>query len=658
MAGFDYDIVVIGGGHAGVEAAWAAANLLREEYLDSDGRRGRVALVTMDPARIAQMSCNPAIGGLAKGQMVREIDALGGVMGLAIDATGIQFRVLNASKGPAVRGPRAQADKHRYARHVQSLLATRINLQVIAGVVEDFVVEGMELRSVIMAPPIINDDTTRQMQQCDDLSVSMIRERVELRTRAAVLTTGTFMKGLLHTGPQQVEGGRMGEGAVAGLSGSLRRLGLELGRLKTGTPPRLDADTIDYGALAEQPGDDPPQPFSELTGAVDRFDAPQGDWPEWIASADRFPVMPQRSCWITHTSEAIHERIRANLDRAPLFNGQIVDSVGPRYCPSIEDKVVRFADKLSHQVFLEPEGLDTSEIYCNGIPTSLPADVQDFMVAGLPGCARARIVRYGYAVQYDMVWPHQIDATCMTKSIGGLFIAGQTNGTSGYEEAAGQGLLAGLNAVRHHRGESLVRLGRDQAYIGVLMDDLVTKTPREPYRMFTSRAEHRLMLRADNAPERLTPLGRQLGLVDDVRWHAYQQRRSQWETLEQYLREHSIGGVKLWSWIRRGDVDAEAVLARLNGDPVPRDARLIAALLSEVKYAGFIERHRRQFEQVSKLDTTTLPTDVDYTTLQGLRNEARAVLAQFRPATLGQAGRLAGITPADLTVLALRVLRR
>ncbi|MCC6682201.1 MAG: tRNA uridine-5-carboxymethylaminomethyl(34) synthesis enzyme MnmG [Phycisphaeraceae bacterium] len=603
-----YRVIVIGGGHAGAEAAWAAANMLRDEG-------DKVALVTLRLDRVGVMSCNPAIGGLAKGQMVREIDALGGLMGLAADATGIQFKVLNASKGPAVRGPRCQCDKYRYAAEVQRLLRTRDNLDLIEAPVEDLLVEHGQCVGVILP------DRT-------------------LRADAVVLTTGTFMRGLMHTGPKQTEGGRVGEGPSVGISASLRRLGFDLGRLKTGTPPRLAAESIDFASLQRMPGDETPAPFSDMTPK------PRDGHP-WA-------LLPQLDCWVTHTHEAIHEQIRANLDRAPLFNGQITPGcVGPRYCPSIEDKVVRFADKTSHHVFLEPESLDTNEIYCNGISTSLPTDIQDYMVHHLPGCERAKILRYGYAVEYDMVRPHQIDATTMTKRIEGLFLAGQINGTSGYEEAAGQGLLAGINAVRYLRGESLVRLGREQAYIGVLMDDLVTKTPVEPYRMFTSRAEHRLVLRADNADQRLTELGREWGTVDDARWAVYQDKQ---RTIRR-IHEH-LDAQRLRKWIAGPQVGVPELRRQLAGAGITADDSLLIRVLADAQYAGYIDRHQRQIERLRAAESQPLPTNHDYAAIPGLRTEAMLQLNRFQPATLGQAGRLEGVNPADLMIISLAMSRR
>ena len=624
-----YDVIVIGGGHAGAEAAWGAANL-----------GASVVLCTMDPAKIGVMSCNPAIGGLAKGQIVREIDALGGLMGLAIDATGIQFRVLNATKGPAVRGPRAQADKYRYARQVQRLLNTRPGLTIVAATVERLITEndrikGIEITPCRKPPPPGNHKNP------ETPGVLQYPDRRALHADAVVLTTGTFMRGLMHTGEHKTDGGRVGEGPAVGISTALQKLGFELGRLKTGTPPRLDAGSIDFSQLEQQPGDDDPIPFSDLT------------------PLDRFPVLEQRDCFITHTTPTIHGLIRDNLDRAPMYNGQI-ETAGPRYCPSIEDKVVRFADRDRHHVFLEPESLDTDEIYCNGISTSLPTDVQEAVVRGLPGCGDAKILRHGYAVEYDMVLPHQIDATCMTKRVDGLFLAGQINGTSGYEEAAGQGLIAGLNAVRFAQGRTMARLGRDQAYIGVLLDDLVTKTPREPYRMFTSRAEYRLLLRADNADDRLTPLGREWGLVDAKRWHAFQERQAAYTALVDYLRSHQYQNSLLLDWVRRPTVDAAWVLDHLNGDPLPRlarDRRLVAKLVADVQYRGYIDRQHRDIEKLRQQEQTSLPPSLDYGQILGLRREAALTLNRYRPATIGQASRLAGVTPADLMVVTVSLKR-
>ena len=608
---FVCDVLVVGGGHAGAEAAWAAA-----------ASGADVVMLTMDPQRIGVMSCNPAIGGLAKGQIVREIDALGGLMGVAADDTGIQFRVLNQTKGPAVHGPRCQSDKYAYARTVQRLLRERSNIRIVPGQAADLLVEGDRCRGVLAA---------------DERGESIAR----ITAAATVLTTGTFMRGLMHSGEDRVPGGRVGEAAAVPISAALARLGFELGRLKTGTPPRLDADTIDFASLEIQSGDDPPQPFSDLTD-------PCG-----------FPRLEQRPCWLTQTGPEIHDCIRANLDRAPMYNGQIArENVGPRYCPSIEDKVVRFADRTSHHVFLEPESLDTPEIYCNGISTSLPQDVQDFVVHHLPGCQDARVIRYGYAVEYDMVWPHQIDATGMTKRVEGLYLAGQINGTSGYEEAAGQGLLTGVNAARTAAGRSPVRLRRDQAYIGVMMDDLVTKTPREPYRMFTSRAEFRLLLRADNADERLTPLGRDWGLVDDGRWARFERRQESRFTLRRYLDDVIHEGQRLAQWIRRPEVDEAWLRRRLEGNTaaaLAEDRRIVGKVLADLKYEGYIGRQQQQVEQMTADEAMQLPEGMDFAGIGGLRGEAQQVLDRFRPATLGQAARLAGINPSDVMILRVAI---
>jgi tRNA uridine 5-carboxymethylaminomethyl modification enzyme len=553
------------------------------------------------------MSCNPAIGGLAKGQMVREIDALGGLMGIATDNTGIQFRMLNRSKGPAVWGPRAQCDKYRYAKEVQRLLATCANLDIVQGEVAD-----------IEAP-------------VDVVQAVMLADGTRMACRAVVVTTGTFLRALMHTGERKTEGGRVGEAAARGLSGCLEKLGLELGRLKTGTPPRLDRNTIEFEHFEAQPGDEDPATFSFLNEY-------ERNWT---------PPLPQVHCWIASTNQQIHDVIRANLHRAPMYSGQIA-STGPRYCPSIEDKVVRFADKQSHHIFLEPEGLDTDEIYCNGISTSLPADVQEQVIAMIPGLAGAKILRHGYAVEYDMVWPTQIRATLQTKKVRGLFLAGQINGTSGYEEAAAQGLVAGVNAARFAADvrEDFV-LRRDQAYIGVLIDDLVTKPPTEPYRMFTSRAEHRLHLRGDNADERLTPVGREIGLVDDQRWNRF--------TTRQKLVETALAATDTELLRRPEKTWNDVVAARPELTSVPADVGRLVEI--RVKYAGYIARESKAIERFAQLEEKLIPTAIDYAKVLGLRNEARQKLTKFTPRSLGQALRISGITPADVTLLAVHLDR-
>ncbi len=628
----DYDVVVIGGGHAGAEAAWAAAHL-----------GARVALVTLDPTRVGQMSCNPAIGGLAKGQMVREVDALGGLMGRAIDATGIQFRMLNRSKGPAVWGPRAQADKYKYAVEVQRLLAGCAGVTVVAGEVAELIVRNAA-RGMQNADRTDDDSDSSFRTLRSELCISgvALADGRTLGCRAAIVTTGTFLRGLMHTGESKTAGGRVGEAAATGLSGCLARLGLELGRLKTGTPPRLRQQSIDFAALESQPGDPEPAPFSYLNEYA-------GPWA---------PPLPQVACHITTTTAPVHELIRANLHRAPMYSGQI-EGAGPRYCPSIEDKVVRFADKQGHHIFLEPEGLDTDEVYCNGISTSLPADVQERIVHGIPGLARAEILRFGYAVEYDMVWPTQIRATLETKAVAGLFLAGQINGTSGYEEAAAQGIVAGINGARFAAtGTADFVLRRDQAYVGVLVDDLVTKPPTEPYRMFTSRAEHRLHLRSDNADERLTPLGRELGLVDDARWAGFTARRDAIATALALLSATRLGedGLAI-DVLRRPQSTWADMVAR-----IPALAAVEPAIARSVevraKYAGYIARQDKAVERFAKLETKLIPPTMDYATVTGLRNEARQKLTKFTPRSLGQAMRISGITPADVTLVAIHLDRK
>ena len=607
-----FDIIVIGGGHAGAEAAWAASRL-----------GAQVGLITLDPAKLGAMSCNPAIGGLAKGQMVREVDALGGLMGLATDATGIQFRMLNRSKGPAVWGPRAQCDKYRYAAEVGRLLSTCSNLEIVAG-------EAAEIEA---------DETATGRV----VSGVRLADGTRLLCRAIIVTTGTFLRALMHTGEATSEGGRVGEQAARGLSGSLKSLGLKLGRLKTGTPPRLSAQSIDFSRFEAQPGDEQPAAFSYLNE--------YGDGVRFV------PPVPQVNCYLAATNEKVHEIIRANLHRAPIYSGQI-QSTGPRYCPSIEDKVVRFAEKTHHSIFLEPEGLDTDEIYCNGISTSLPAEVQDVVVKGIAGLESAKFLRYGYAVEYDMVWPDQIRSTLETKVVGGLFLAGQINGTSGYEEAAGQGQIAGINATRYvSTGVADFVLRRDQAYLGVLVDDLVTKPPIEPYRMFTSRAEHRLLLRGDNADLRLTEIGRQIGLVDDDRWRRFTDTRDAMANIEAVLREEKIDGVPAYDVLRRSTETWASVAVR-----VPAlanvDAHLGFRVETAAKYEGYITRQDRDVQRLASLEEKLIPPGFDYARVVGLRNEARTKLGQFTPRSLGQALRISGITPADVTLLAVALTRR
>jgi len=594
----DADIIVVGGGHAGAEAAWAGANL-----------GARVALLTLAPSTIGVMSCNPAIGGLAKGQVVREIDAMGGLMGLAADATGIMFKTLNTSRGPAVWGPRCQSDKHAYAAFIREAITSREEIEVVPGACARFLLDGAQVAGV---------------------EAESGGERFEIRARAVVLTTGTFMRGLLHTGEDITPGGRVGERPANAISDELRRLGFELHRLKTGTPPRLSRESIRWDELPAQAGDESPTPFSDLT--------------------DRgvFPLMAQVECRVTRTAPELHELIRENLHRAPIFNGAI-GSLGPRYCPSIEDKVVRFADRESHHVFLEPESLTDDSVYCNGISTSLPADVQDRLVRGMPGCEQAEILRYGYAVEYDAVRSHQIDATCMTRTVEGLFLAGQINGTTGYEEAAGQGLVAGLNAVRFVRGQPRRVLGRDEAYIGVMLDDLVTKTLTEPYRVFTSRAEHRLILRADNSADRLTPLGDELGLINDERRSAMSRRSAALAEIDALIDEPARQRIVQPDF---GLNDMLAILPKFSTQfGAEHDPGVLLTAMAERQYDGYIRRQRAEIKRQREHERRSIPQEFDFTRVAGLRAEAKERLSQFRPSSIGQAGRLEGVNPTDVTLL-------
>ncbi len=641
-----YDAVVVGGGHAGAEAARAALSVL--------GPSGRVALVTMDPSRIGAMSCNPAIGGLAKGQLVREIDALGGLMGLAADATGIMFKMLNTSKGAAVRGPRAQCDKYAYAAEVQRLLHQLPGLAVIAATVDgidtQMTSEGVEVTGALLSDGAhfvhADPEAIAQNAQYSAQAVPIYRLRGaptarHLLTTQLILTTGTFMRALMHVGETKSEGGRIGEGSAVGISAALKGLGFEIGRLKTGTPPRLRRESIRWDALPVQEGDLRPTPFSDLSGTI---------------GFERFPTLAQVECRVTETTSDIHDAIRANLHRAPMYSGQVDAECGPRYCPSIEDKVVRFADRAQHHVFLEPEGLFTDEVYANGISTSLPRDVQDTIVHGMHGCERAEILRYGYAVEYDMVWPHQIDATAQTKRVRGLFLAGQINGTSGYEEAAAQGLVAGLNAARALRQLPLIRFGREEAYIGVLMDDLVTRAPREPYRMFTSRAEHRLLLRADNADERLTPRGAALGLVDSTRSRLWTQRSERLESIRSALSKTSYAGAPLVDYAKRPDVESRDIAQKL-GLTSDCEIVLVDRICNDLRYEGYIKRSAGEIKRLKEAEHASIPSSLEPASIQGMRRECVDALLKFAPRTLGQASRLAGVSPADLSLLALAIRR-
>ena len=639
----NYDVIVIGGGHAGLEAARAAARALNG--------RGTVALLTMDEAGIGRMSCNPAIGGLAKGQIVREIDALGGLMGRAADASGIMFKMLNTSKGHAVRGPRAQCDKDAYALETQRLIGGVSGVDVLIARVDDLLVEGGRVVGVQLAAPPLRceqDDALVDAYLNGDRPASLFRraetgEEKILKCHQLVLTTGTFLRGVMHTGSAKTEGGRVGEGSASALSGVLQRLGFELGRLKTGTPPRLDRRTIDWTGLDPQHGDTPPTPFSDRSPDI----MPSG----------RFPHLTQMECRMTATTPAIHEVIRANLDRAPMFTGEI-EGRGPRYCPSIEDKVVRFADRDSHLVFLEPEGLGTHSVYPNGISTSLPLDVQQEMIRRLPGCEQAEILQPGYAVEYDMVPAWQIDATGETKRLPGLFLAGQINGTTGYEEAGGQGLMAGLNAARRVLEEEPIRLGRDEAYIGVMMDDLVTKDPREPYRMFTSRAEHRLRLRADNASERLGDRALELGLMDDEHAQHFQQATARRDQIEQAFDSVRIQGTLLRDLAGRPDVPVAELRNHLESHGVGEicSVALDRAVVAQ-RYAGYLPRADAEARRQAELEHKPIPEWLNPQRIPGLRSEAVEVLQQFQPRTFGQASRLAGVNPTDLSLVALAVRR-
>jgi tRNA uridine 5-carboxymethylaminomethyl modification enzyme len=615
-----FDVIIVGGGHAGTEASLASA------------RAGcRTLLLTHNVETLGQMSCNPSIGGIGKGHLVKEIDALGGVMAAATDEAGIQFRILNSSKGPAVRATRAQADRVLYRGAIRRRLENHRNLTIFQQAVDDITVQNGRVVGVVT-----------------ELGI-------QFRAAAVVLTTGTFLSGLVHVGLKNYQAGRAGDPPAIRLAHRLRELDLPVGRLKTGTPPRIDGRTIDYSVMTEQPGDDPVPVFS------------------FLGSADQHPR--QLSCWITHTNQATHDIIRGGLDRSPMFTG-VIEGVGPRYCPSIEDKITRFADKASHQIFLEPEGLTTHEVYPNGISTSLPFDVQVELVHSIKGLGNAHLTRPGYAIEYDYFDPRGLKSSLETKPIAGLFFAGQINGTTGYEEAAAQGLLAGVNAAMQVQGKPAWCPRRDEAYLGVLVDDLVTRGVSEPYRMFTSRAEYRLSLREDNADLRLTEIGRNLGLVDDQRWQAFERKREAVARERERLKSTWLNarllsdedmrdrfGVRLErdytfeELLRRPGVHYRDLASLPDAGSFLNDDEAAEQVEIQIKYQGYIERQRDEVNQQEHFETTRLPPDLDYRSVRGLSIEVQQKLNKHRPETLGQAARMSGMTPAAISLLLVHLKR-
>jgi tRNA uridine 5-carboxymethylaminomethyl modification enzyme len=614
-----YDVIVVGGGHAGTEAALAAA------------RQGvKTLLLTQNIETLGQMSCNPAIGGIGKGHLVKEIDALGGIMAKAADRAGIQFRILNASKGPAVRATRAQADRIRYRAAIRAVLESQPNLYLFQQAVDDLIVENNRVAGVVT------------------------QSGLRFGAKTVVLTVGTFLGGVIHIGLQRHQGGRAGDPASVALAERLRALPFRVDRLKTGTPPRIATSSIDFSQLAEQPGDTPTPVFS------------------FLGKREHHPQ--QISCYITHTNDKTHEVIRNNLDRSPMYSGEI-EGIGPRYCPSIEDKVVRFADRNSHQIFLEPEGLDCNEVYPNGISTSLPFDVQYEIVRSMKGLENAHITRPGYAIEYDFFDPRDLTPWLETKHMPGLFFAGQINGTTGYEEAAAQGLIAGLNAGLQARELEPWYPRRDEAYIGVLIDDLITSGTKEPYRMFTSRAEYRLMLREDNADSRLTPIGRQLGIVDDERWAIFSAKLEAIEAENTRLNTTRVSADKIdqqraisvlgeplaksstaIELLRRPSVDYQGLMTLLGEEQAVADD-VAEQVMIQVKYAGYINRQQNEVNRLQRNESTTLPADLDYKNVRGLSNEVREKLQNAKPQSLGQAARISGVTPAAVSLLLVHLKR-
>ncbi len=650
-----YDLIVVGAGHAGCEAAYAASKIGHS-----------VLLLTLDTEHVALMSCNPSIGGLAKGHLVREIDALGGLQALATDATGIQYRMLNTRKGPAVQAPRAQCDKFGYNRWMREFIRVQPNITLVSGMASDLILEpggdgGRPRIKGVMVKECRESKTSGKSRHDATEDLAGPAESVAVYGRAVVCTTGTFLDGMIHVGMENFQAGRMGEHAAIGLGDAFGRVGLETGRLKTGTPPRLRAGSIDFNRFEEQPGDTPIPAFSFMTGPIER---------------------DQVCCWIAYTNDRTHELIRSGLDRSPMFMG-VIEGIGPRYCPSIEDKVVRFCDKPRHQIFLEPEGLTTDWIYPNGLSTSLPRDVQESMLRSIEGLEDCEIIRPGYAVEYTYCPPHQLRPGLMTRHVDGLFFGGQINGTSGYEEAAAQGLMAGINAALWLDGEEPLVLGRDEAYIGVLIDDLITMDHREPYRMFTSRAEYRLLLRHDTADLRLTPHAYRYGLISEERWGAFQSYRAVVESeverigtstlnpsqgdaerLDEFNLPRPKTAQPLKPYLARPEISVDQAVAagfirtQHEGLPDHEVTRAASQVLLRIKYEGYIRKQREQVERMHRLGDRPLPDTLDYHDVYGLRNEAREKLLRIRPATIAQAGRIAGVNHTDLSLILVHLKSR